>query len=130
MAVEWLERWSKVFPGGRAAGAMLRDFARSDASPIAQRNDSERQSWNFENSRVTPRKKSGGGDSTWRSSAGGASPRTPGGDTERTSFAEDIKGQDTVRRSPERKFFIDNLLVRITLILERILVDRPCAMGF
>jgi len=26
-------------------------------------------------------------------------------------------------------FFIDNLLVRIHLIIEMILVDRPCAMG-
>ena len=30
----------------------------------------------------------------------------------------------------EREFFIDNLLVRIHLIIEMILVDRPCAMGF
>jgi len=30
---------------------------------------------------------------------------------------------------PEREFFIDNLLVRIHLIIEMILVDRPCAMG-
>ena len=30
----------------------------------------------------------------------------------------------------ERDFFIDNLLVRIHLIIEMILVDRPCAMGF
>ena len=29
----------------------------------------------------------------------------------------------------ERDLFIDNLLVRIHLIIERILVDRPCAMG-
>ena len=29
----------------------------------------------------------------------------------------------------EREFFIDNLLVRIHLIVEMILVDRPCAMG-
>ena len=29
----------------------------------------------------------------------------------------------------EREFFIDNLLVRIHLIIEMILVDRPCAMG-
>jgi len=28
----------------------------------------------------------------------------------------------------ERDFFIDNLLVRIHLIVEMILVDRPCAM--
>jgi len=31
--------------------------------------------------------------------------------------------------SPQREFFIDNLLVRIHLIIEMILVDRPCAMG-
>ena len=31
--------------------------------------------------------------------------------------------------SRERDFFIDNLLVRIHLIIEIILVDRPCAMG-
>ena len=30
---------------------------------------------------------------------------------------------------PERECFIDNLLVRIQLIIEIILVDRPCAMG-
>jgi len=29
----------------------------------------------------------------------------------------------------EREFFIDNLLVRIHLITEMILADRPCAMG-
>jgi len=29
----------------------------------------------------------------------------------------------------EREFFIDNLLVRIYLNIEMILVDRPCAMG-
>jgi hypothetical protein len=29
----------------------------------------------------------------------------------------------------EREFFIDNLLARIHLIIEMILVDRPCAMG-
>ena len=28
----------------------------------------------------------------------------------------------------EREFFIDNLLVRIHLIIEMTLVDRPCAM--
>ena len=32
-------------------------------------------------------------------------------------------------RRLERKFFIDNLLVRIHIIIEMILVDRPCAMG-
>ena len=30
----------------------------------------------------------------------------------------------------EREFFIDTLLVRIHLIIEMILVDRPCAMDF
>jgi len=29
----------------------------------------------------------------------------------------------------EREFFIDDLLVRIHLIIEMISVDRPCAMG-
>jgi len=29
----------------------------------------------------------------------------------------------------EREFFIGNLLVRIHLIIEMILIDRPCAMG-
>jgi len=29
----------------------------------------------------------------------------------------------------ERESFIDDLLVRIHLIIEMILVDRPCAMG-
>ena len=29
----------------------------------------------------------------------------------------------------EREFFIDNLMVRIHLIIVKILVDRPCAMG-
>ena len=31
--------------------------------------------------------------------------------------------------SRERKFFVDDLLVRIHLIIEMTLVDRPCAMG-
>jgi len=30
---------------------------------------------------------------------------------------------------PERELFIDNLLVLVHLIIEMILVDRPCAMG-
>ena len=29
----------------------------------------------------------------------------------------------------EREFFVDNLMVRIHLIIVMILVDRPCAMG-
>jgi len=32
-------------------------------------------------------------------------------------------------RSQQREFFIDNLMVRIHLIIVMILVDRPCAMG-
>ena len=32
-------------------------------------------------------------------------------------------------RGREREFFIENLLVRIHLIIETILVDRPRAMG-
>ena len=31
--------------------------------------------------------------------------------------------------STEREFFIENILVRILLIIEMITVDRPCAMG-
>jgi len=34
-----------------------------------------------------------------------------------------------VHAAAEREFFIDNLLVRIHLIIEMILVDRPCTMG-
>jgi len=34
-----------------------------------------------------------------------------------------------VVRATEREFFIDNLMVRIDLIIDMILVDRPCAMG-
>ena len=33
------------------------------------------------------------------------------------------------RGAVERELFNDNLLVRIPLIVEMILVDRPCAMG-
>jgi len=33
------------------------------------------------------------------------------------------------RAPAEREFFFDNLLVQIHLIIEMILVDRPCAMG-
>ena len=32
-------------------------------------------------------------------------------------------------RGGEREFFIDNLLIQIHLIINMILVDRPCAMG-
>ena len=37
-------------------------------------------------------------------------------------------GDTTTRPCREREFFMDNLLVRIHLIIEMILVDRPCAM--
>jgi len=37
--------------------------------------------------------------------------------------------EEEVAAQSEREFFIDNLLVRIDLIIEMILVDRPCAMG-
>ena len=36
---------------------------------------------------------------------------------------------DIVSPSTEREFCIDNLLVRIHLIIEMVLVHRPCAMG-
>ena len=39
-----------------------------------------------------------------------------------------IPDPDTVRY-PQRDFFIDKLLVRIHLINEMTLVDRPCAMA-
>ena len=32
-------------------------------------------------------------------------------------------------RKQEKELFVDNLLVRIHLIIEIILEDRPCAMG-
>ena len=35
-----------------------------------------------------------------------------------------------LRGLTETEFFIDNLLVRIHLIMEMMLVDRPCAMRF
>jgi len=34
-----------------------------------------------------------------------------------------------VAREEERELFIDDLLVRIYLIIDMTLVDRPCAMG-
>ena len=34
-----------------------------------------------------------------------------------------------VSPNPKREFFIENLLVRIHLIVEVILVDQPCAIG-
>ena len=46
--------------------------------------------------------------------------------------AEHVALLSTVLASPalESEFLIDNLLVRIHLIIEMILVDRPCAMEF
>jgi len=43
----------------------------------------------------------------------------------------DFHESDLARRDlqREREFFVDNLLVRIHLIIEMILVDRPCVMG-
>ena len=43
-------------------------------------------------------------------------------------LAQGLAGRDT-RPELARDYFIDNLLVRIDLIIEMILVDRPCAMG-
>ena len=37
-------------------------------------------------------------------------------------------GPGVVRGAKERKFLIDNLIVRIQLIIETILVRRPCAL--
>ena len=42
----------------------------------------------------------------------------------RDTFAFGVQGLGR-----EREFFIDNLLVRIYLIVKMTLVDRPCAMG-
>ena len=36
----------------------------------------------------------------------------------------------SLARSPSEREFIGNLLVRIHLIIEMVLVDRPCAMDF
>ena len=54
-------------------------------------------------------------------SYGRASPNSLGPPEEWCVFA--------LSSNPEREFFIDNLLVRIHLIIQMILVDRPCAMG-
>ena len=45
------------------------------------------------------------------------------------SEGEGDKTGDKKGEVPEREFFIDNLLVRIHLIIKMVLVDRPCAMG-
>ena len=40
-----------------------------------------------------------------------------------------LRGEVDVLHQKEREFCIGDLLVRIHLIIETILVDRPCAMG-
>ena len=57
--------------------------------------------------------RAGGGDSGERAEAG------------RRQLCRAPRGEERI----EREFVIDNLLVRILLIIEMILVDRPCAMG-
>ena len=47
----------------------------------------------------------------------------------RTSFDVLVKISVYMMWVQEREFLIDNLLVRIHLIIEMILVDRHCAMG-
>ena len=44
-------------------------------------------------------------------------------------FTGEASGIQRTVYPTEREFFMDNLLVRIHLIMEMILVDRPCAMG-
>ena len=39
------------------------------------------------------------------------------------------RGSRETGKDGEREFFIDNLMVRIHLIVEMISVDRHCAMG-
>ena len=53
-----------------------------------------------------------------------------GGGTFLVSLEEHLKFMQLLhdRLQREREFFIDNLLVRIHLIIEMILVDRPCAI--
>ena len=53
--------------------------------------------------------------------ATGATARTP--PPQQTSSLASPGGQT------ERDFIVDNLLVRIHLMIEKILVDRPCAVG-
>ena len=55
--------------------------------------------------------------------------RTPPGTRGRVPRGEGLVGRYDARVVVEREFFIDNLLVRIHLTIEMILVDRPCAMG-
>ena len=50
---------------------------------------------------------------------------------ESSSYAMQVMQEkpEEVAGLTEREFFIDNLMVRIHLIIEIILEDRPCAMG-
>ena len=48
---------------------------------------------------------------------------------ERVDGGEDARQDCAPLRERDREFFIDNLLVRIYLIIEMTLVDRPGAMG-
>jgi len=40
-----------------------------------------------------------------------------------------LRGIAAFRGIPEREIFVDNLLVRVHMIIEMILEDRPCATG-
>ena len=40
-----------------------------------------------------------------------------------------VSGSGTGLDAREREIFIDNLLVRVHIIIEMISVDRPCATG-
>ena len=51
---------------------------------------------------------------------------TPGAGIRRRRERLSVRGPS---QTLEREIIIDNLLVRIHLIIEMILVDRPCAMG-
>ena len=42
---------------------------------------------------------------------------------------DEMAAADVLLVHPQREFFIDNLLVRIHLIIEISIVDRPCGMG-
>ena len=60
------------------------------------------------------------------------SEREGGGERERERESERASERESerARNKTEKQFFIDNLLVRIHSIIEMILVDRPCAIGF
>jgi len=46
-----------------------------------------------------------------------------------THIVVSVHACDLPQLEREREFFVDNLLVRIHLIIETVLVDRPCTMG-